>query len=182
MNVPWHPSTRSELQWGGRCRLAQLHQVKQFKSREADGCAVGSKPLPLLSYETPSDPCHTPIIGRQGQISRPCRFVTRQLMLVPRRAVSHATICLAALSRYTLLYRVVSAFHAPSGSQAVFVMHVLCKCTRTSKHRCKQGGNRKHTHCVPPLFSMWKLTLAPTAMANCRFSRAHAEYFQESKL
>ena len=151
MNVPWHPSTRSELQWGGRCRLAQLHQVKQFKSREADGCAVGSKPLPLLSYETPSDPCHTPIIGRQGQISRPCRFVTRQLVLVPRRTGSQAAIGLAALSRHTLLYRVVSAFQAPSGSQAVFMMDVQCKCTRTGKHRCKQTGSREQTHCVPPL-------------------------------
>jgi hypothetical protein len=91
----------------------------------------------------------------QGQMPRPRRFVTRQLM-VPCRAVSHATIRLAALRRDTLPYRVVSAFQTPSGSQAVFVMDVLCKCTRTGKHRCKQSGNREQTHCVPPLFSTYE--------------------------
>jgi hypothetical protein len=76
-------------------------------------------------------------------------------MLVHRWAVSHATIRLAALSRYTLLYRIVSAFQTASGSQAVFVMNVvgLRKCTRNSRHRYKQGGNHEQTHCVPPSFS-----------------------------
>jgi len=77
-------------------------------------------------------------------------------MLVHRRAISHATLCPGVLGRYTLRYRIVGAFQTPSGSQAVFVMDVvgLCECTRTSEHRCKQGGNRKHTHYFPPLFSM----------------------------
>jgi hypothetical protein len=89
-------------------------------------------------------PMLTSGLWRQGQISRPCRFVTRQLMLVHRRAIPHATLCPGVLGRYTLRYRIVGAFQTPSGSQAVFVMDVvgLCKCTRTSKHRCKQGGNR----------------------------------------
>src|SRR5271170_515978 len=36
-------------------------------------------------------------------------------------------------------------------SQAVFMMDVLCKRTRTGKRRCKQSGHREQTHCVPPL-------------------------------
>jgi hypothetical protein len=77
-----------------------------------------------LGYKTPSAYASRRL-GDRSDIAA-CRFVTRQLMLVPRGAVSHATIRLAALSRYTLLYRVVSAFNAPSSSQAVFVMYVLC--------------------------------------------------------
>jgi hypothetical protein len=99
-----------EAAMGGRCRLAQLHQVKRFKSRKADGRVVGVKAAPVAQLQVAKRPMPHADHWATGQISRPCRFVTRQLMLVPRRAVSHATIRLAALSRHTLLYRVVGTF------------------------------------------------------------------------
>jgi hypothetical protein len=80
------------------------------------------------------------------------RFIACHQLMVHRRGIPHAPVCRAGLRRFACRQRLVSAFLSRPDHQAPPVMGVIAlrKCTRTSKHRRKQGHNHEQTHRVPP--------------------------------